>query len=242
MLPHGTLPPMFSELVTARRRVQDGLIAAQSKSALAQRLQHLSADEQQVLVLDLLRTHMATVLGTADPTPSIPDLAFSDHGFDSLTAVEFRNRLKTATGLTLSPTLIFDYPNPAALASYIRSELVGQPSDVPVPAAAPPRAILDEPVAVVGMSCRFPGGVDSPEGLWDLVASGRDVVAEFPADRGWDGRGCLILIPMPRVSPMRAVVVSSMSLGSPTRRARSMRRLPRSSSRLGHNRRTLRIR
>ena len=66
---------------------------------------------------------MATVLGLPAPEAIAPDLAFQDHGFDSLTAVELRNRLKAATGLTLSPTLIFDYPNPAALAEYFRTQL-----------------------------------------------------------------------------------------------------------------------
>ncbi|MCW2588631.1 MAG: polyketide synthase [Mycobacterium sp.] len=185
----GVLPPMFSQLATstARRRVDDSLTAAKSKSALAQRLGGLAEPEQQAVVLDLLRSHMATVLGNTEPDAIAAELAFSDHGFDSLTAVELRNRLKVATGLALSPTLIFDYPTPAALAGYIRQELAG--ATQPVEHAPSALSVFDEPIAVVGMSCRYPGGVDSPESLWDMVAEGRDVLTDFPTDRGWDLAG-----------------------------------------------------
>ncbi|MGH7292364.1 MAG: KR domain-containing protein, partial [Myxococcota bacterium] len=182
----GLLPPMFAQLAStsARRRVDDSLVAAKSKSALAQRLHGLSDEAQHALVLDLLRSHMATVLGTVEPDAITAEVAFSDHGFDSLTAVELRNRLKTATGLSLSPTLIFDYPTPAALAGYIRQELAGAPQAVTETITA--TSVIDEPIAIVGMSCRYPGGVDSPEALWDMVAAGRDVLSDFPTDRGWD--------------------------------------------------------
>ena len=124
----GTLPPMFNDLISgpARRHVGDSLAAAQSRSALSARLATLAPDDQHRLLLDLVRSHMATVLGLSAPESIGPDLAFQDHGFDSLTAVELRNRLKAATGLTLSPTLIFDYPNPAALAEYFRTQLGGE--------------------------------------------------------------------------------------------------------------------
>ena len=185
----GLLPPMFSALATAtaRRRVDDSLVAAKSKSALAQRLHGLSETEQQAVVLELLRSHMAAVLGSSEPDAIAAELAFSDHGFDSLTAVELRNRLKAATGLALSPTLIFDYPTPNALAGYIRTELAGAPGDaVDAAQGQSVRSVIDEPIAIVGMSCRYPGGVDSPEALWDMVSTGRDVLTDFPTDRGWD--------------------------------------------------------
>ncbi|MBV9351697.1 MAG: SDR family NAD(P)-dependent oxidoreductase, partial [Mycobacterium sp.] len=185
----GAVPPMFSDLINAptRRQVDDSLAAAKSKSALAHRLHGLPEHEQHTILLNLVRSHIATVLGNITPEAIDPDKAFQDLGFDSLTAVEMRNRLKTATGLALSPTLIFDYPTPSGLATYIRSELAGVPQEVKhVPAA---RATGDDPIAIVGMSCRFPGGVDSPEDLWNMVAEGRDVLADFPTDRGWDLAG-----------------------------------------------------
>ncbi|OBA78320.1 polyketide synthase [Mycobacterium sp. 1164966.3] len=180
------VPPMFSDLVNApaRRRVDDSLAAAKSKSALAHRLHGLPEPEQHAVLLDLVRSHIATVLGTITPDAIDPDKAFQDLGFDSLTAVEMRNRLKAATGLALSPTLIFDYPTPNSLASYMRAELAGAPQEIKHTPAV--RVTGDDPIAIVGMSCRYPGGVDSPERLWEMVAEGRDVLAEFPSDRGWN--------------------------------------------------------
>jgi mycoketide-CoA synthase len=183
------VPPMFADLLKApaRRQVDDSLAAAKSKSALAHRLHGLGEPEQHAVLLDLVRSHIATVLGNTTAEAIDPDKAFQDLGFDSLTAVEMRNRLKTATGLALSPTLIFDYPTPNGLASYIRHELAGVPQEIAhTPVAA---ATGDDPIVIVGMSCRYPGGVRAPEDLWEMLIEGRDVLSEFPSDRGWDLAG-----------------------------------------------------
>ena len=180
------IPPMFVDLITTpiRRRVDDSIAAGKSKSALAQRIHGLSETEQHAVLLDLVRSHIATVLGNTTPESIDPDKAFQELGFDSLTAAEMRNRLKAATGLALSPTLIFDYPTPSRLASYFRTELAGFAKEVTtVPAV---RVTGDDPIAIVGMACRYPGGVNSPEDLWDMVIQGRDVITDFPVDRGWD--------------------------------------------------------
>ncbi|CRH10774.1 putative polyketide synthase pks12 [Mycobacterium tuberculosis] len=134
-----------------------------------------------------MRLHIATVLGNITPEAIDPDKAFQDLGFDSLTAVEMRNRLKSATGLSLSPTLIFDYPTPNRLASYIRTELAGLPQEIKHTPAV--RTTSEDPIAIVGMACRYPGGVNSPDDMWDMLIQGRDVLSEFPADRGWDLAG-----------------------------------------------------
>ncbi|GAB1814540.1 type I polyketide synthase [Mycobacterium sp. MUNTM1] len=183
------VPPMFTDLVNAptRRRVDDSLAAAKSKSALAHRLDGLSEAEQHAVLLDLVRSHIATVLGNTTAEAIDPDKAFQELGFDSLTAVEMRNRLKTATGLALSPTLIFDYPTPNGLAGYIRTQLAGVPQEIKHAPVA--RASDDDPIVIVGMACRYPGGVNSPDDLWDMLTEGRDVLSDFPTDRGWDLAG-----------------------------------------------------
>jgi polyketide synthase 12 len=146
----GTLPPMFVDLINApsRRQVDDSLAAAKSKSALLQRLEGLPEEDQHAVLLDLVRSHIATVLGTTSPEAIDPARAFQELGFDSLTAVEMRNRLKAATGLPLSPTLIFDYPNSAALAGYMYQELVGA-SQQQAAAPAPGEAELQRVVASI---------------------------------------------------------------------------------------------
>ncbi|HEV7582831.1 MAG TPA: SDR family NAD(P)-dependent oxidoreductase, partial [Mycobacterium sp.] len=146
----GTLPPMFVDLINAptRRQVDDSLAAAKSKSALLQRLEGLPEDEQYDVLLDLVRSNIATVLGNSSPESIDPERAFQELGFDSLTAVEMRNRLKSATGLALSPTLIFDYPNCAALAGYMHQELI-ETSEQSTPAAVPGEAEIQRVVGAI---------------------------------------------------------------------------------------------
>ncbi|MCE7691929.1 acyltransferase domain-containing protein, partial [Streptomyces parvulus] len=99
-----------------------------------------------------------------------------------------RNRLTERTGLRLPTTVAFDHPTPADLAVFLRSEILGVPQSAPVTGLALTANTDDpaDPVVIVGMACRLPGGVSSPEQLWRLVADGVDAISDFPEDRGWD--------------------------------------------------------
>ncbi|MFJ9953490.1 type I polyketide synthase [Kitasatospora sp. NPDC091207] len=182
--------PLISEIPEARDALADPEPESAGPSAegeFAQRLAALPQGERGRVILDLVRTHTAAVLGYAGPGDVEPGRAFREVGLDSIMAVEVRNRLRTATGLRLSATLVFDHPSPAAVAGHLATRLLGDAA--PAPAAAAPQAGPrpdDDPIAIVGIGCRFPGGVRSPEDLWDLVLDRRDAITPFPTDRGWD--------------------------------------------------------
>ncbi|MFJ9034789.1 SDR family NAD(P)-dependent oxidoreductase, partial [Streptomyces sp. NPDC102274] len=186
----GAVPPLLRGLIrtTARRTAVTGS-GAGTDAGLAERLSRLERAERHETLLTLVRGQAALVLGHASGDGVDPARAFRDLGFDSLTAVELRNRLNTATGLRLPATMVFDYPTVETLAAHLLEELVGPQTDMDTDAAAPElsRAVLDDdPVVIVGMSCRFPGDIGSPEDLWRVVTEGVDVVSDFPANRGWD--------------------------------------------------------
>ncbi|WP_156767260.1 SDR family NAD(P)-dependent oxidoreductase, partial [Mycobacterium sp. E796] len=121
------LPPLLSGLANRpARRVVDHVEIAMASTGLRARLAGLTPEQRHRELVDLVCGNAATVLGHSN-TDVEAEQPFQDLGFDSLTAVELRNRLKNATGLTLSPTLIFDYPSPAALAEHLDGQLAAGP-------------------------------------------------------------------------------------------------------------------
>ncbi|WP_345598131.1 SDR family NAD(P)-dependent oxidoreductase, partial [Streptomyces marokkonensis] len=175
--------PEVTEVLTG---TTDDAPAADVSTLRAELLRLTPADQEQLLVT-LVRTEAGAVLGHTGTEGVDEDRAFKEIGFDSVTAVELRNRLNAATRLRLPATLVFDYPNPRVLAELIHTELLGDAVAEDRPTAAPaPAPATDDPIAIVSMSCRLPGEVTSPEDLWALLADGRDALVDFPADRGWD--------------------------------------------------------
>ncbi|WP_410638396.1 SDR family NAD(P)-dependent oxidoreductase [Amycolatopsis sp. lyj-346] len=171
---------LLDELPEARQVAAKAVQAG--TTTLAARLAELPEADRLPFVTDLVRGHVAAVLGHQAPGTVDPGRAFRELGFDSLTAVDLRDRLNGDTGLRLPATVVFDHPDVTALAGELHRAALGAVRDeaTTAPAAA------DEPIAVIGIACRFPGGADTPGRFWELVRSGRDAVSGFPEDRGWD--------------------------------------------------------
>ncbi|MER5338507.1 SDR family NAD(P)-dependent oxidoreductase, partial [Micromonospora sp. NPDC002717] len=178
----GSIPPLYRALIRMPAR---SAAAATTGASLVQQLAALGDTDRVAALVEIVRGQAAAVLGYPDPGAIEPRKAFSEFGFDSLTAVEMRNRLNNAFGMRLPATLVFDYPTPHDLAAFLGTEIAGTP--VPVrPTTATVSVDDDEPLAIIGMACRLPGGVWSPDDLWRLVADGVDAITDLPTDRGWD--------------------------------------------------------
>ncbi|WP_327091567.1 SDR family NAD(P)-dependent oxidoreductase [Nonomuraea sp. NBC_01738] len=178
--------PLLSEIPDVRALRAAAVQEAESElGTLARSLAGQPEAEQRRTLVDLVRAQVAVVLGYPSPEAVEPKRTFQDLGFDSVTGVELRNRLGRATGLRLPATLVYDHPTPVALAVRLREQLLDLDAELPTVERIAARDD-DDQIVIVGMGCRFPGGVSSPEDLWAMVAEGREGIGPFPADRGWD--------------------------------------------------------
>jgi polyketide synthase 12 len=146
-----------------------------------------SAPDGEWVLLDLVRKQIGSVLGRP-PGAIDPSRPLGDLGIDSVMAVDLRGRLAAATGLRLRSTLLFDYPTADAVAGHLAT-LSGLAREDRAATGGAPAPDGDDAIAVVSMSCRYPGGATTPEALWRLLLEERDAVTEFPGNRGWDDEG-----------------------------------------------------
>ena len=181
----GEVPPLLRNLVLRRAR-RTAVASGGDASSWTRRLLARAPDSRRRIVLDAVAAETAAVLGHASASSFSPDRAFKDIGFDSLASVELRNRIAGFTGLRLPATVVFDYPSPASLAEYVLGEVVSAGSAAPAAPAVGTAGTSGDSIAIVGMACRYGGGIDSPEALWAMVEQGRDAATEFPSDRGWN--------------------------------------------------------
>ncbi|MFF5448619.1 SDR family NAD(P)-dependent oxidoreductase [Streptomyces sp. NPDC012888] len=183
-------PALLRGLVRRPTRRTTTPTTDRAEQSFTAQLHALTETDRLPYLLRIVREEAAVVLGAPTPDTIGEHQAFKELGLDSLMAVELRRRLSTTTGTTLPATLAFDHPTPTAVANLLLERLdaaAGPEARVRGSATVGVRegGAADEPVAVVSMACRLPGGIDSPEGLWELLASGGDAIGPFPSR--WDG-------------------------------------------------------
>jgi len=180
----GQTPAMLADLIPARQQ------AGKTDSALVAKLKQLADSERRSLLIKNVQETLQRILSTSEP-PEI-DRPLIEMGLDSLMAVEFGTELQQLLGdeFAIGPTMLFDHPTIEAISEYVLGLLAGTPEEpaavpaTPASASAENENVQREPIAVIGMSCQFPGADDTDE-FWSNLIQGVDSVSEIPADR-WD--------------------------------------------------------
>ena len=168
-------PPSWLQAFAERKGGSDNLISKLETAKPSERL-------------ELVKKYVENVVKTVLQLSSVEEKrGFFDLGMDSLMAVELKNQLQEGLGkaVILGPTVVFDHSNIEKMTNHLAHELkiesVKEKKVEPIFEATQP----DEPIAIIGMGCRFPGGANNPEAYWKLLAEGKDAISEIPKDR-WD--------------------------------------------------------
>ena len=182
----GGAPPLLAELA-AERTQPEAAKAVQAAPALLAQMRAAPAAKRRSLLVAFVRDQARLVLGLDPAAPLDPKRGFQDMGLDSLMALDLTARLKNALARPLPATIVFDFPTVESLSAHLYEQMAFEAAsaDVSSQSNAVSRPASDEPIAVIGLGCRFPGGATSPEAFWQLLRSGVDAVGEVPRER-WD--------------------------------------------------------
>jgi malonyl CoA-acyl carrier protein transacylase len=186
-------PPAFNALFLSEVMGSGG---AQKASAVGNidneligKLMEVLPDERRDVLIKFLRDEVAKFLHVDDPTQIETQKGFLDIGFDSLMVVDFRNRLKKTLGPEmgglLPATLMFDYPNLEVLTDWLLKDVIklGDTVEKKTKAKKKTGNVKNEPIAIIGAACRYPGDSNSLDEYWDLLRNGRLGMVEIPKDR-----------------------------------------------------------
>ena len=175
--------PLLDLIATPTEGIE---IKTDTAPSLRQRLEVVTETQRKELLQQALQEEVARVLGLPTTNKPDPEIGFFELGMDSLMAVELQNRLSKLLGVNLPSTLTFDFPNIERLTNYITKEVLHLSSGNTAHTQSPQkRSEWNEPIAIIGMSCRFPGGASNPEKFWQLLQGGISAREEIPAQR-WD--------------------------------------------------------
>ena len=155
-------------------------------SEIVQQLLDIPAEERRAVLFSHVRREVASVIGLQSPDLLVGDQGLFDLGLDSLMAVDLARRLERALDRELPTTLAIDHPTVDALTDRLLE--LGTSLNLFYPARrlrASATTFVDEPIAIIGMGCRFPGGADSPQRFWELLRTGTDAVVDVPPTR-WE--------------------------------------------------------
>ncbi|NEQ72612.1 MAG: SDR family NAD(P)-dependent oxidoreductase [Okeania sp. SIO2C9] len=179
--------PLLSELISTQPSLPQ-------KSGLLEKLEAIAVRDRMELFTTHIQSMVAQTLGLTDGQKLERRQPLFDLGLDSLMAVELKNRLESSLQTSLSSTLLFDYPTLEALVEYLADVIPIEFSITDSPQVDNNLSSFEgvsiealqsetEPIAIIGMSCRFPGGANSPEAFWEILNQGIDAISEVPQER-----------------------------------------------------------